>query len=150
MLAVILYILLGHTVYTDIRYHRIYNQTVIVMIAMRLLWFIVMERNEPFRWVDVVSEGIMLLVLSVILIVVYAFSREGIGAGDVKLIIASSLYLGFDGTVEALILSTGVMVTIYSVQKRLWTEKVCFAPLWTVGLVLSDCVFGIMNCYNFL
>ena len=92
---------------------------------------------------DFIALGIMLLFL----LVAYFLVKNGVGMGDIKLILLMSLYLGIQGIFGVLFMSLIVIffVGLYLmiIKKRSKREAIPFAPAILAGTVISILVNGI-------
>lgn len=103
-------------------------------------------RTEQFLVIiksDFIALGIMLLFL----LVAYFLVKNGVGMGDIKLILLMSLYLGIQGIFGVLFMSLIVIffagLYLMIIKKRSKREAIPFAPAILAGTVISILVNGI-------
>ena len=103
-------------------------------------------RTEQFLVIiksDFIALGIMLLFL----LVAYFLVKNGVGMGDIKLILLMSLYLGIQGIFGVLFMSLIVIffagLYLMIIKKRSKRESIPFAPAILAGTVISILVNGI-------
>ena len=103
-------------------------------------------RTEQFLVIiksDFIALGIMLLFL----LVAYFLVKNGVGMGDIKLILIMSLYLGIQGIFGVLFMSLIVIffagLYLMIIKKRSKRESIPFAPAILAGTVISILVNGI-------
>ena len=103
-------------------------------------------RTEQFLVIiksDFIALGIMLLFL----LVAYFLVKNGVGMGDIKLILIMSLYLGIQGIFGVLFMSLIVIffagLYLMIIKKRSRRESIPFAPAILAGTVISILVNGI-------
>jgi len=126
----------------DINTKRIPNALVLTMIAG---WLMIMI---PMIFIDT-ENGVMILTDSLygllagggLFLLVYVLSRKGLGGGDVKFMAAAGLYLGFAGTVPAILYGTviaaivGLILILLKKIKR--KDTMPLAPFLFAGIMIT-------------
>jgi Flp pilus assembly protein, protease CpaA len=98
--------LLAHCCFWDIKERRISNRAVATMLVLALFSFF----NKTFDALTLWGAGVALTL-------VIPWHKGAIGAGDVKLLFVSALYLGLTGFCLSLAL-TGIAAFIYIILAR--------------------------------
>jgi len=126
----------------DINTKRIPNALVLTMIAGWLLLI------TPVIFVDT-ENGIILLTDSVyglltgggLFLLVYLISKKGLGGGDVKFMAAAGLYLGFSGTIPAILYGTVlaavaglILILLKKINRK---DTMPLAPFLFVGIMIT-------------
>jgi len=126
----------------DINTRRIPNELIIIML---LGWLIIIT---PMIFYDT-TNGLRLLADSIygmligggLFLLVYIISRKGLGGGDVKLMAASGLYLGFVGTVPAMLYGTVLAAVtgliLIAIKKIGRKDKIPLAPFLFIGIMIT-------------
>lgn len=126
----------------DLKTMRIPNMLVLVMLAA---WIAIMI---PRLFMDVESALTMLLDSALglatgggLFLLVYLLSRNGLGAGDVKFMAVSGLYLGFSGTIPAIFFGTllGSMIGLALILLKKISRKdvIPLAPFLYIGMLIT-------------
>ena len=76
------------------------------------------------------------------MLAVYFVSRRGLGGGDVKLMSAAGLYLGYDGVLTALlygsVLSAAAALALIAGKKMTAKDTIPMVPFLYVGILLTE------------
>lgn len=121
--------LLAWCAYTDLKRREINNATILAMLLLGIVKVIVFIVWGIAWWQY--PAGIVLVVPFFIV-----WLRNGMGAGDVKLIITTTLYLGLSNMIIAFALMVPVLVIlmIWLISKnKTLNRRIPFAPVITVG-----------------
>lgn len=82
------------------------------------------------------------LMAAAVMLVVYFVSRRGLGGGDVKLMSAAGLYLGYDGVLTALlygsVLSAGTALILIARKKMTVKDAIPLVPFLYAGILLTE------------
>ena len=117
--------------YTDLKSRTISNVSIILLLCLGLMHTVLMGFTINTWWTYLLS---MFFVIPFFI----AWKKNGIGAGDVKLVMAISLYLGLLNTIIAFLLMVPVIVILiiksWAKQKTL-KYRIPFAPVLTFGAV---------------
>jgi len=126
----------------DIKTKRVPNKLVLVMTAV---WFFMMVAS---LLIDIKS-GVTSLIDSMygfltgggLFLLVYVISRKGLGGGDVKFMAAAGLYLGFAGTIPAILYGTMIaaitgliLVMLKKIDRKATMPLV---PFLFIGIILT-------------
>lgn len=126
----------------DIKTKQIPNVLIIIMITGWLLLI------TPMLFIDT-EHGIKFLVDSIyglllgggLFLLVYLLSRKGLGGGDVKFMSAAGLYLGFSGTIPAILFGTIiaaltglVLILLKKINRK---DSIPLAPFLFIGIIIT-------------
>jgi len=127
---------------TDLKTKRIPNGLIKVMLAS---WALIMMPKLIIHS----GEGAALLKDSAfgfligggLFLLVYLMSRKGLGGGDVKFMAAAGLFLGFGGTIQAMLVGTVlaaitglVLILLKKIGRK---DPIPLAPFLCIGIVLT-------------
>lgn len=127
---------------SDLREKRVPNRLVFAMLCAWLLiifpqLFLQTERTLYL----LLLGGIGSLVSGGLFLLVYCISRKGLGGGDVKLMTAAGLYLGFNGAMSAMLYGSilaAVMGGVLILFKKLGPkDTIPLVPFLYAGMVLA-------------
>ena len=111
--------LLAYCCFWDIKERRISNRAVATMLVLALFSFF----SQPFEPLTLVGAGVALMLA-------IPWRKGAIGAGDVKLLFVSALYLGLTGFCLSLALA-GIAAFIYIlVARKRATDRVALGALY--------------------
>ncbi len=122
--------------YTDIRTRTVYNVTVILLLCLGLAHTSLIGLSSSVWWPY--PAGIALAVPFLIV-----WLKNGIGAGDVKLLIGIGLYLGLMSTLIAFALMLPIMAVLCvrsGIQSKTLKQRIPFAPVLSVGAIGATAV----------
>lgn len=126
----------------DIKTKRIPNELILAMLAA---WVFTMT---PKLFIDT-EAGVSLLKDSALgfliggglFMVVYLVSRKGLGGGDVKFMAAAGLYLGFGGTIPAMLFGTILAaltgLALILMKKIGRKDTIPLAPFLYIGMLIT-------------
>jgi len=126
----------------DLKAKRIPNELILGMLAA---WVLVMV---PKLFLDT-DVAVALIVDSLIgfaigggvFLVVYMISRKGLGGGDVKFMAAAGLFLGFGGTIPAMLFGTVLAalagLVLMALKKISRKDKMPLAQFLYVGILIT-------------
>ena len=121
--------LLAWCAYTDIRTRTVSNVSVLLLLCLGLALTVFLFISGCAWWSY--PAGLALCIPFFI-----AWLKNVIGAGDVKLLMGISLYLGLLNTIIAFALMVPVMIALIVrswVQKKSLKQKIPFAPVLALG-----------------
>jgi Flp pilus assembly protein protease CpaA len=74
-------------------------------------------------------------------LIVYLISRKGLGGGDVKFMAAAGLYLGFDGTIPAMLFGTVIAalvgLALIALKRITRKDKIPLAQFLYIGILIT-------------
>lgn len=126
----------------DLKIKQIPNK---LILAMFIAWVLVMT-PKLFLDIDVAitllkESALGFAVGGGLFLLVYLISRKGLGGGDVKFMAAAGLYLGFHGTIPAMlygtILAALVGLTLLALKKINRKDKIPLAPFLYAGILIT-------------
>ena len=83
-----------------------------------------------------------LVIAAVVMLAVYFVSRKGLGGGDVKLMCAAGLYLGYDGALTALlygsVLAAVTALALIVAKKISVKDAIPLVPFLYAGMLLTE------------
>ena len=126
----------------DVKTKKIPNSLVLVMLTA---WTLVMIPklfiHTDMAIVLLKDAALGFVVGGGLFLLVYLVSRKGLGGGDVKFMAASGLYVGFAGTLSAMlygtILAALVGLVLLLIKKIGRKDMMPLAPFLYVGIVIS-------------
>lgn len=133
--------------WTDHREHIIPNQLIAAALIVRFVFYVVeLFTDTPSFWPMLKSDLIACLIAAAFFIMGVLIMKNGIGMGDVKLMLVMCLFQGFYGVVGsiffsllvAFVLSIALLVT----KKKSRKDAVAFAPSLLVGTFISVFLTG--------
>lgn len=109
----------------DYTVQKIPNTMVLYLFFMKLIDIVIAKE----KWFE---TSVAFLLFLIVMLILYRFSKGGLGAGDVKLIAVLAFYLGIEQTCVVLILACGLIVCYALVRwlfkKQHWKASVPMAP----------------------
>ncbi|AEV67160.1 prepilin peptidase [Acetivibrio clariflavus] len=132
----------------DLRDHIIPNRLLIGGLALRLIFYIAEITTEGFRIIEILkSDLIGALVISGFFLICMFVTRNGIGAGDVKLLGLMGLYQGLWGVMvsvfTSLIVSFVISVVLLIARKKGRKDSIAFGPSIFIGTFLGIILNGV-------
>jgi len=126
----------------DLKSQRIPNSLILWMFAVWVLLVIPKLLLDTNYAINLLKDSVLgLLAGGGVFLFVYLISRKGLGGGDVKFMTAAGLYLGFYGTIPAMlygtILSALVGLTLIALKKINSKDKMPLAPFLYVGILVT-------------
>lgn len=123
--------LLAWCAYTDIRTRTVSNMSVILLLCLVLIHTVLQIISGSAWWAY--PAGLALCIPFFI-----AWLKNVMGAGDVKLLMGISVYLGLFYTLIAFVLMVLVMTILIIrswVQKKTLKQRIPFAPVLALGAI---------------
>ena len=118
----------------DLKSGLIYNKILLVMAISAIIF------DLSGILIEIDQAMIAALIGFVIMYVIFILSRGGLGGGDVKFTFVLGLWLGLDGLLIAIFLSTifaSIVGLIIFLIKRTIKIKLPFAPFMSLGAVTA-------------
>lgn len=131
----------------DYREHIIPNKLILAGLAMRTVFWIAELLNNFDRFLAVFKDNMIGCILIALFFVIgVLLVKDGLGMGDIKLMLIMCLYQGFSGVVSALFFSLTVAfvisVALLLVRKKTRRDSIAFAPAILVGTLISVFMTG--------
>ncbi len=126
--------------YTDIRTRTVSNVSVTLLLCLGLAHTVFLIISGSAWWLY--PAGMALCIPFFI-----AWLKNVMGAGDVKLLMGISLYLGLLNTIIAFMLMVPVMIALIVrswVQKKSLKQRIPFAPVLAFGAIVAT-IAGYLN-----
>lgn len=128
---------------TDLLERRVPNRLVLALAAAWLLILSPLALYDPASAVAIALNGLIGLVMDgVVMLAVYLASRKGLGGGDVKLMCAAGLYLGYDGALSVLlygsVLAALAALVLILAKKMTVKDAIPLAPFLYAGILLTE------------
>ena len=128
---------------TDLVEKRVPN---LLVAGLAVAWLLVtapLFLFDPSRAAEIcLSGGLGLAMAAAVMLAVYFVSRRGLGGGDVKLMSAAGLYLGYDGVLTALlygsVLSAGTALALIALKKMTVKDAIPLVPFLYAGILLTE------------
>lgn len=131
-----IYILLalsGYLVWYDIKYLKVPNKIIIMLLVLVLLDSFITDTVKE----SLIAEGLSLLFF----IVVYIITKGKIGIGYIKFSLVSAMYVGIITWYYSLSISVGIGLMFFVIavisSKSLLSKKIPFVPFLFAGLVIT-------------
>ena len=126
----------------DIKTKRIPNILVLIMITGWLILILPMLFYDTNNGLKLLVDSLYGLLLGGgLFLLVYLLSRKGLGGGDVKFMAAAGLYLGFAGTIPAILYGTvlaaltGLILILFKKIGR--KDTMPLAPFLFAGIMIT-------------
>ena len=126
----------------DIKTRRISNKLILTMLAV---WVITLTPKlflDTEAAVALLTDSALGLAISGgLFLLVYLISKKGLGGGDVKFMAAAGLYLGFSGSVPAILFGTvlaaltGISLILFKKIGR--KDPIPLAPFLYTGILIT-------------
>ena len=131
----------------DFRKRIIPNMLVLVGVALRVVFWIAEMITDFDGFWRIFKDGLTACGLVVVFFVIgVLLIRDGIGLGDIKLMLVMCLYQGFAGVVSALFFSLAaafaVTVVPLLLRKKTLRDTIVFAPSILIGTMVSVFMTG--------
>jgi prepilin signal peptidase PulO-like enzyme (type II secretory pathway) len=135
-----IWFVLGYIIYTDIRYMKIYNKSIIFLLSLILIYLLFFSNDDVFQGILGCFIGGLPLSLTYIISnskVGLAINRRAgsLGGGDVKLAGAIGLLLGYHKTLLAIFFGCIFQLMFLILKKNKRSRP--FAPAISIGCFLS-------------
>lgn len=126
----------------DLKSKKIPNGLVLAMIFAWVLTLVPnLVLNTDFALSMLKESGLGFLVGGGLFLLVYLISRKGLGGGDVKFMAAAGLYLGFSGTLSAMlygsVLAALVGFGLILLKKMGKKDSMPLAPFLYAGILIT-------------
>ena len=126
-------ILLLNVSMEDYRHYRIPGKYCLFLIGVGIVDSLLMKRT----WIECI---IGFFVVSSMLMFIYIVTKgRGIGGGDIKLVAASGILLGWKNNILAFIIACFSVVVFYPMRKKFFTKRtqLAFGPYLSFGIMIS-------------
>lgn len=128
---------------TDLLERRVPNR---LTAALALAWLLLLSPLALYdteRAALIALNGLVgLAIAAVVMLAVYFVSWKGLGGGDVKLMCAAGLYLGYDGTLTALlygsVLAAVTALALILTKKISAKDAIPLAPFLYAGILFTE------------
>ena len=125
---------------TDLLERRVPNR---LTAALALAWLLLLSPLALYDTERAALNGLVgLAIAAVVMLAVYFVSRKGLGGGDVKLMCAAGLYLGYDGTLTALlygsVLAAVTALALILTKKISAKDAIPLAPFLYAGILFTE------------
>jgi Flp pilus assembly protein protease CpaA len=130
--------------YTDLRNRTVSNLAVVLMLCLGIVHTVVIALAGGTWWTY--PMGMVFAIPFFI-----SWLRGGMGAGDVKMVIAITIYLGLLNAVIAFALMVPVLVVLMVkslIKKKTLKCRIPFAPVLSIGAfgaILTGYLYALMN-----
>jgi len=126
----------------DINKKQIPNELIIIMITIWLILIVPLIIYDMDSGISVLTDSLLgVLIGGGIFMLVYIVSRKGLGGGDVKFMAAAGLYLGFTGTIPAILYGTvlaAITGLVLLICKKIGRkDTIPLAPFLFVGILIT-------------
>jgi len=126
----------------DIKTKRVPNKLVLVMTAGWVFMMVVLLLLDIESGVTSLIDSMYgLLTGGGLFLLVYLISRKGLGGGDVKFMAAAGLYLGFTGTIPAILYGTVIAaitgLVLVMLKKIGRKDTMPLIPFLFIGIILA-------------
>ena len=133
--------------YADIKSKIIPNNLILVMFGAWLITTILTLFINPGDAFLLLKDALLGCAIGgLIFLFVYITSGKGLGGGDVKFMAAAGLYLGFGGTISALLCGTvlaAVTGLLLLLQKKITRrDSIPLAPFLYAGILITVFISG--------
>jgi len=126
----------------DIKTKRVPNKLVLIMAAGWLLPAVILLFIDTENSLSLLMDSIYgFLTGGGLFLLVYLISRKGLGGGDVKFMAAAGLYLGFAGTIPAILYGTltaaltgGVLILLKKIKRK---DTIPLVPFLFIGIIIA-------------
>ncbi|MCL2200614.1 MAG: A24 family peptidase [Oscillospiraceae bacterium] len=126
----------------DLKTRRIPNKLIMLMLAVWVMTLVPKLFIDPGTSVEMLIEGALgFMVCGAIFLVVYIFSRNGLGGGDVKFMAVAGLYLGLENSVPAVFIGTVaaaitgiVLIVLKKIQRK---DPIPLVPFLYAGILVT-------------
>jgi len=126
----------------DINIKQIPNELILIMITIWLILIVPVLIYDMDFGINLLTDSLLgLLIGGGIFMLVYIISRKGLGGGDVKFMAAAGLYLGFTGTIPAILYGTllaAITGLVLLICKKIGRkDTIPLAPFLFVGILIT-------------
>lgn len=146
--AVILIAILSVTAVTDFKHHLIPNPVIIFGLLIRLIIAVIEVLTLGSNYFTVLKSDLISLAFPVFLFLMGTFVvKNGIGMGDIKLILVMGLFQGFTGVIAslffALIGAMVIAIILLVTKKKGRKDTIPFGPALLFGTFIAVILTGI-------
>lgn len=127
---------------TDIGSKRVPNKLVLTMVGTWVLIIVPQLFFQTEKAIAImISDLIGFVMGGLLFLIVYLVSRKGLGGGDVKLMAASGLYLGFRNVLPAMlygsVLSSVFAIVLILAKKIGRKDAIPLVPFLYIGMLIT-------------
>lgn len=133
--------------FVDFKKYIIPNQVILFSLLVRFAFYVAEFFTDTERFWSLLANDMLALAIVVIFFIVGVFIvKNGLGMGDVKLMIVMCLYQGFNGVISSLFFSLCVAF-VWSIgllisRKKTKKDSIAFAPAILCGTIISVFMTG--------
>ncbi len=133
---------------SDVRMHIIPNKVILAAIVLRLVYYVaeVFTLGSGF-WTLLKGDLSALLIVAFLFVVGVLIIKNGLGMGDIKLMLVMCLFQGVTGVIGSLffslIVAFFVSITMLIMKKKTRKDSLAFAPSILLGTLISVFLSGI-------
>lgn len=132
----------------DLRDHVIPNRLLIGGLVLRLFFYIIEVKTEGLKILEILKTDIIgALIISGFFLVCMFVTRNGIGMGDVKLLVLMGLYQGLWGVMvsvfTSLIVSFVISVVLLITRRKGRKDSIAFGPSIFIGTFIGIILNGV-------
>lgn len=144
---IVLLTILFVVAFVDFKKFIIPNQVILFGLLVRFGFYVAEFFTDTDNFWSLLANDILALAIVVVFFIVGVFIvKNGLGMGDVKLMIVMCLYQGFNGVISSLffslcaafVLSIGLLIS----KKKTKKDSIAFAPSILCGTVISVFMTG--------
>lgn len=132
--CLIIIVVLGVISYNDIKFQRIPNSLLIILGIIGVVLRCFFKDMNLFL---VLSDS---LPVSLMMFFILFFSKKSFGSGDIKLMMASGILLGYRKNMEAFVIAMLLTVLIGGMQivrkKKNLKDSIPLGPMFSIGIIL--------------
>ena len=131
----------------DAKERVIPNKLVLAGLVLRVAFWVAELCTEPQTFLAVVKDNLVACALVIAFFIIgVLIIKDGLGMGDIKLMLVMCLFQGFYGVVSALFCALFVAfvyaIVVLSIRKKTRKDSVAFAPAILLGTMLSIFLTG--------
>lgn len=131
----------------DYKKYIIPNQVILFGLIVRLGFYVAEFFEDTEYFWDILKTDLLALVVVIIFFIVgVLIVKNGLGMGDIKLMIVMCLYQGFNGVISSLFFSLCVAfvwsIGLLICKKKTKKDSIAFAPSILCGTVISVFMTG--------
>ena len=132
---------------TDFRKYIIPNTVILFGIAARFVFYGIELFAKPQAFFEIIKGDLLASLIVIVFLIVGAFVvKNGLGMGDIKLIIVMCLFQGFYGVIcslfFSLIIAFFLSIGLLIMRKKTRKDAIPFAPSILVGTLISVFLTG--------
>ena len=131
----------------DYKKYIIPNQVILFGLIVRLGFYVAEFFEDTEYFWDILKTDLLALVVVIIFFIVgVLIVKNGLGMGDIKLMIVMCLYQGFNGVISSLFFSLCVAfvwsIGLLICKKKTKKDSIAFAPSILCGTIISVFMTG--------